>query len=694
MPKRAFWVLLTAVACVGFTPAPANAAYIDPATTSYLIQIVSGLVITLSVAIGVFFRKLQLFFLTLGAKTSAFWVRTFTASGRRAWKAQKKRRLAVEDAAGTQAAPTTTTWSKRAFLWHDDRRWWARLGLSAAMSFSLAMVFVLFSVLDLFSSNATQFAFTIHDLLPVTLLIFACLGAGLTVALFIFRGRVFDALICAVAGVSTAGWLQMHFWNPDFGSFMGVPVKWQDYTRVAVVNLAMWFAVIAAVFLIRVLSKKLWTAVMVVLAIVILAGSSVSLIGTYSASSTQVATTQQNVGYLSYNNAFSLSSTRNAVIFVVDEFDGNIPDRIRQDDPHFFDPLTGFTQFTQNMSRFSQTDPGVPSMLTGQDYFFTTTYSAYKSQAWADATALRTLKDAGYSVNVYSGQFNSYAHDSDIAGLVDNFATAPTVVDRKVMAKGMLQLASFVDAPVIAKPSFWMDTTEFAHVTTTPADAPAPYGFDDFTFSTKLDQHGLTLRGDQPQVNFFHLQGSHAPWTLGEDGRPVAGGTNDLVQTKGVFHIIYDYLDEMKRLGIYDDATIIITADHGRQVSAEIRELDHPLLASLFVKPRGSSTEPLAFSAAPTSQLNLWPTVLKDAGPMPHTTNQAYDAVTTPRADTVSYFDVPEDSLAPRTYVWYRPMWNSDPGFGDRFEVVGDARDFANWHLVEKFPLLFGNLSE
>lgn len=37
-------------------------AYIDPAATSYLLQIVGGIVIACSVTIGVFWRRIQLFF--------------------------------------------------------------------------------------------------------------------------------------------------------------------------------------------------------------------------------------------------------------------------------------------------------------------------------------------------------------------------------------------------------------------------------------------------------------------------------------------------------------------------------------------------------------------------------------------------------------------------------------------------------
>ena len=41
---------------------PGIFAYIDPATTSYIIQIVSGIVISCGVAAGIFRKRIQIFF--------------------------------------------------------------------------------------------------------------------------------------------------------------------------------------------------------------------------------------------------------------------------------------------------------------------------------------------------------------------------------------------------------------------------------------------------------------------------------------------------------------------------------------------------------------------------------------------------------------------------------------------------------
>lgn len=70
-------------------------------------------------------------------------------------------------------------------------------------------------------------------------------------------------------------------------------------------------------------------------------------------------------------------------------------------------------------------------------------------------------------------------------------------------------------------------------------------------------------------------------------------------QAKGAFKMVFDYLDELKRLGVYEDATIVITADHGQWPSNGDREpMTGPRLTALFVKPAGSAGVPMAYSAA------------------------------------------------------------------------------------------------
>jgi len=142
-------------------------------------------------------------------------------------------------------------------------------------------------------------------------------------------------------------------------------------------------------------------------------------------------------------------------------------------------------------------------------------------------------------------------------------------------------------------------------------------------------------------------------------------------QTKGCFHILYEYMDKMKALGLYRDATIVITADHGK--SWDFYRLDAPSTIGFFVKPRGAADTPLTQSRAPVSHKNLLPTILKSEG-------LDYAPF------GVSAFDVPEDADVTRRFYHRYDVWEGDTFIEHRvevFDIQGSARDFGNWRKVD-----------
>ena len=130
----------------------------------------------------------------------------------------------------------------------------------------------------------------------------------------------------------------------------------------------------------------------------------------------------------------------------------------------------------------------------------------------------------------------------------------------------------------------------------------------------------------------------------------------------------------MKALGIYDDATIIITADHGSAVN-DTKPLLKATRIGLFYKPAGA-TGALKLSSAPVSTANVAATLIASAG-----------------LDKPAYGLPLEQVTAENTPVRYYYKSISDPGGNNetavcRYRVVGDAADFANWILEAELPVV------
>jgi len=48
-----------------------------------------------------------------------------------------------------------------------------------------------------------------------------------------------------------------------------------------------------------------------------------------------------------------------------------------------------------------------------------------------------------------------------------------------------------------------------------------------------------------------------------------------------VFHIVYEYLDQLKQLGMYENSTIIIFGDHGARKN-DTKPLEHAIVTAPF----------------------------------------------------------------------------------------------------------------
>ncbi len=139
-----------------------------------------------------------------------------------------------------------------------------------------------------------------------------------------------------------------------------------------------------------------------------------------------------------------------------------------------------------------------------------------------------------------------------------------------------------------------------------------PMRFHDFL--TGLAEQSWPDEEERPPLHFLHLLMPHTPWTYYPDGMrypnvslPVDGQwwgrlahQRYELQLRYTDQLIGQVLDTMQQTGIYDDALLVVTSDHGVTLSpgkAGIRELepDQPGIVELawvplFIKEPGQTT--------------------------------------------------------------------------------------------------------
>ena len=177
------------------------------------------------------------------------------------------------------------------------------------------------------------------------------------------------------------------------------------------------------------------------------------------------------------------------------------------------------------------------------------------------------------------------------------------------------------DLPWIVKPAFWFTTDEVnqAMALERGDGASTPYAMDDAYWFEKLKDHGLSIDDSSDYVGayrFIHMLGTHVPYELGAEGQDVGMWNSDRVtQARGSMHIVAEYLRQLKELGVYDNSTIIVTADHGEWFDKDYRDdWDIPTSPIMLVKPAHAPNEPVVTSAAQITAYDLLPTVIKAVG--------------------------------------------------------------------------------
>ena len=721
-----YWVI-----ALGFFIPGAAHAYIDPATTTYIIQIVTALVVTVGVSLSVFMYRFRMISAKVrygvygllrrfaprknGSIEGDGLLRRFAPSndGRAGGAGSSARQRDVSGASQGDGQPSCVAYalpgyaipgaahppteeemealgvdadmarieSKSAELDEPGKRgYFGRLRAALPVSLAVCLTFVFLGCIDLAAQNSMDMPFTIAEVAPIVFACFATCFAVFAFAVPLARGRLFEIILSLAVIVLIAGYIQGNFLNKGLGELTGDEIVWGVFRGMMAGSTVFWACLAAAIFLLRRFSRPAWRGLTVFAPFLLIVIQSVALLSVFGAGienrsgiyGTEWGGTDET---LSIAGIDELASGNNAVVFLIDRLDEEFVDEIEQMDPAFFDRLDGFTKFEDNISYYVSTFPSVAGMLTGQRYYFDEPVSEYFDRAWANAELIRELKAHGADIRIYM-MAKGYIYDrpEQLHGVASNILVPEYEVEERVALVKLLKLSAFRYAPMPAKPTFWLSPTEFADTIVLTSDA-SPYIINDTFFYDRLVEHPLKETEGEASFTYIHLLGAHDPITIDENLQKNAQST-PARQAMGVFKIVYEYIDQMKALGLYEDATIVITGDHGvLQGDGVFR----PALTGLFVKPAGSYGTPLAYSRAPVCPDELVPTIL---------TSMFGEGVGGGEGSSVggsesvgeggsggfgqTYFDIKEGDPAVREYI----------SNIRRYEIRGDGRDFANWEYT------------
>ena len=533
---------------------------------------------------------------------------------------------------------------------------------------------------EIYGNNVDELLFTASSFIWVLILFVLLLTLVFFFAILFLPKRAYRITSAVVVSLGFMLFLQGTYLNGAMSSLAG------DNLGVAkisvgkqIFNLSIWILVIALAVVLAILKDK--KGIISMSAVVV----SIIVVATQIMTPVSIALTNKKIFLnleerlkLKYENSehsiatnknlTNISKSNNIFYFCIDRFDEDYAEDALEKYPEIYNELTGFTWFQDNISIYGHTYPATTQMLTGKDLSAQTLREDYLKEAYSENKTLSVLAEKGYQINLHTQNYYSYVDASHLPEYVSNSAKAETyrVKNKFSLAVKMVEMSLFRCVPLVLKKVFGDVNSSACNelVEEKDADGNEKYSLDMKKVYDFVSNEGFKSVDDKV-FNFLHLEGCHQV-VYNENWKKTIGG-DITVTVKSSFDIIDKYLKAMKDAGVYDDATIVITGDHGSP-DDDFEELSKPTLTALFVKPAGSTNDKLKISKAQTSHDNIWATILQS------------ESIISDDSYGKAVFEISETEDQTRRYVWHT---YANPLDEYVYEIKGDGRVFENW-VVKK----------
>ncbi|MCM1263050.1 MAG: hypothetical protein NC313_10055 [Butyrivibrio sp.] len=508
-----------------------------------------------------------------------------------------------------------------------------KIGITFLVCFLLTFMLFIFGPSEIFFANVTGFKFVYGDFGGYMAVLALAAAVILTAVIAFLPDKIYGVLLSIVFGISLAGYIQVMFLNKNL-DLLGVNPEGYKAQSGAVFNLIIWLVIIAAVIVFSFVKFDIWKKFVTGLSAFLLCIQLVALISLLVSAGEEAYHYPEGKWHLSGEEQYTVSADKNVIILVLDYFSNQYLAPLEQAYPNATDFLHDFTYYNNADCTYFGTFPSLPHMLTGKEVVMSQPVNDWCMDIWEDEETYsfyNELKKENFKFNVYTPDTNILCGLNDVKildGRISNVANEAQEIDvfYKLLFKTMAKMSSYRMFPELLKPYFYANIDEYEDIV---AVKDNKINHNNYDFYQGLMENGLKTDKSSNYVILQHLMGTHL-YTTDENGNYKEDST--LEETaKGCMVIVEDYLNRLKELGVYDDATIIVTADHGGPYDSQV---------IFYIKEPNETHDVSPITNAPISFREFMPTIAKAAG-----------------LDVSAYgqtiYDFSQDELRERT-VWLR----------------------------------------
>lgn len=444
------------------------------------------------------------------------------------------------------------------------------LRLEIASSLLLSFTFFFFGPLEIMLTNPIEFWF--FSAADVTGLFFFCtfvcfmLTLGIQYLASYAGDKILKLCSSVFAALGFCFYIQGNWTFTDYGTMDGTPINWGSYSQWAVTNTILWILILLIVILsINTRIRYLAVCTYIMFGVV---GTEALTLGILSVSS--IGAKPDMNFTLEGGREFQLSSNQNNIIVIVaDGFDGRNFLPVLEEEPSFRQYFDGFTFYEDTCGTSLYSEESGITLLTGNQLEVGPTFCENIDTAYKNTNLYDILEQNQYDTRLYIRDKKMVS--SEIGGQVANFSSKREHIDKTAAFQELYKMVSFRYMPHIVKKYFWYTYIDFMKIQGDKSSLFFNYDMYDL-----IREQGVTAEETDHNIyQFYWIQGPHDPSNTDRYCQklehPVrwtqeAYADSQFEQTIGIVRMYTELIISLKKAGVYDNTTIIFTADHGLNV--------------------------------------------------------------------------------------------------------------------------------
>lgn len=456
-------------------------------------------------------------------------------------------------------------------------------------SIIISIPFLLFIYLPTVNmlSNSDDFNLSYWQFILPNVVLFIIIVFTMTIVLFSINQKIRQIVVSLMFIASVQMFIQSLFLNRNIGIIDGYIFNASDHLKESIINSVIWLLIAIGLLVLLVYKSSVFNKISTSISnIFIVYQIIIILISMINAP--RFAFQMTNYCLLG-DEQFVVSRDKNVIVLMFDSLDSTYADEIYNNENYIYDDFNDFTMYTNACCVFDMTMDSLPQIMTGATYDNKTVdYQAFYDR----------LHENNYVINFYN--YESLNNSIPVEENFDNYKqnsyeNIRYKIDYDSVLYNSVRLSAFQALPYVFKGSVNSGDIEFnSQILYKGNNQKAIY--DNYEFE---DNMSLQLsESDKNYIIFQHLDGIHFP-------------KDDYYEAqKDCMKIASEYIEKLKDAGLYDNATVIIMADHG--LSDHKPPLTYPTarLPLFMIKCPGDKHDTMELNTAPIYYTDILKTIL------------------------------------------------------------------------------------